>query len=61
LWQSSQSRYSESAGSSFLHLPQNFFNIAIALFLDKTVPRTEIYLRIKFDKKANGGNVGFTE
>jgi hypothetical protein len=61
LWQSSHSRYFESAGSSFLHLPQNFFNGCIAVFWDKTVPRSEIYLRIKPDIKANGGYVGFTE
>lgn len=61
LWQSPHSRYFESAGSSFLHRPQNFFNDVIAAFWDKTVPRTEIYLRIKPDNKANGGNVGFAE
>jgi hypothetical protein len=53
--------YFESDGNSFLHLPQNFFNKDITAFLDKTVPRTEIYLRTKLDNKANGGNVGFTE
>jgi len=42
LWQSSHSRYFESAGSSFLHLPQNFFNGGIAPFLDKILLATEI-------------------
>jgi hypothetical protein len=61
LWHSSQSRYFDSAGSSFLHLPQNFFNDDNASFKDKTVRHTEIYLRTKLDNKANGGNVGFTK
>lgn len=61
LWHSSHSRYFESAGSSFLHRPQNFFNDDISGFWDKTVPRTEIYLRTKLDIKANGDNIGFTE
>jgi hypothetical protein len=42
LWHSLHKRYFESAGSSFLHLPQNFFTAVIAAFLDKTLLATEI-------------------
>jgi DNA polymerase II small subunit len=40
-----------------LHLPQNFFNDVIAMFWDKTMPHTEIYLRTKLDITTNGKNV----